>query len=71
MVYSLWYSVSMNGKIIDFKPRKIEELTKILFSLRKQEQDMKNPLLKEWFAIRNKIRALERKIKEMKNETID
>lgn len=40
---------------------------KLLFDLRKQELEMKNPLLKDWFEICNKIRSLERKIKELKN----
>lgn len=61
----------MNGKVIYFKLKKLEKLNKVLFLLRKQEQGMQNPLLKEWFLIRNEIRALERKIKEMQNETIN
>lgn len=41
-----------------------------LLDLKKKEQAMQNPLLQDWFKIRNEIRALERKIKEIKNGKI-
>ena len=39
--------------------------------LKKEESEMQNPPLKDWLEIRNKIRTLERKIKELKHEKID
>lgn len=43
---------------------------KLLRELKKEEQCMKNPLLRDWFKIRNEIRYLERKIREMKNNGV-
>lgn len=39
---------------------------KELVELKKKELEMQNPLLKDWIEIRNKIRMLERKIKEIR-----
>jgi hypothetical protein len=58
----------MDGKVIFITIKRYEDR---LVSLRQQEKDMKNPLLREWFSIRNQIRKLERQIREMKNGKID
>ena len=56
----------MTGKVLNLS---LEQYNKMLKSLRKKEQDLgPNPLLKEWFQIRNQIRRIERKMKEIRNE---
>jgi hypothetical protein len=66
----------MDKKVIQINSRRpglntLLQLETMLISLRQRERDMQNPLLKDWFAIRNQIRALERKIREMKNGKIN
>jgi hypothetical protein len=66
----------MDKKVIYISGRRFGKSTIFKYEtelrlLIKQEQEMKNPLLKEWFELRNKIRALDRKIKDMKNGKID
>lgn len=50
---------------IELGPNKLENFKVLLSNLKKKEQGMVNPLLKDWFAIRNNIRAVERKIREL------
>ena len=58
---------TMSAQILDINEKNIEKLNKLLVSLKKQEAEMRNPLLGEWFAIRNRMRAIEKRIKELKN----
>lgn len=63
----------MKNNITHIKDKKdllIKRLTITLKDLREEEVGMSNPLLKDWFLIRNKIRNLERKIKDLKNTTL-
>ncbi len=56
----------MAAKILPFK---VSNPCKLLKSLREQEQNLgSNPLLEDWFEIRNKIRHVERQIKENRND---
>lgn len=50
---------------IELGPNKLEKLKNLLLKLKRKEQAMVNPILKDWFAIRNNIRAVERKIREL------
>lgn len=45
-----------------------EHYRKVLKRLRKEEEELgPNPLTKDWFRIRNKIRHIEKKLKEIEN----
>ena len=60
----------MKTNILEFKtkdPFDLNSLTKLLKSLEDKERFMVNPLLKDWFAIRNDIRKLKNTIGAMKN----
>lgn len=63
------------GKIYLFSRRTglntLNDYEKELSLLKDKEASMKNPLLKEWFEIRNKIRYLERKVRDFKNGKIN
>lgn len=54
------------GEIVRFEG---EYYAKLLQNLRKTEQEMGlTPILKDWLTIRNKIRTVERMIKEIKTQ---
>ena len=66
----------MSGKVIYMMARQAGKNTLATYEiqlaiLKTKEQEMVNPPLKDWFIIRNEIRAMERKIKEFKNGKID
>jgi hypothetical protein len=44
------------------KPLTRDDMAKLLRILREREQSTPNPLLKDWFVIRNQIRQLEKEI---------
>lgn len=54
------------GKVLTMRKK---DYAKILESLRKKEKEMGSfPILKDWFAIKNKIRRIERLMKEARND---
>jgi len=63
----------MDGKILNFiqkdADKELDRLGKVLKILKNRESKMQNPLLSDWIDVRNRIRALEYKIKEI-NERI-
>jgi uncharacterized protein YerC len=56
----------MNTNILEFKPKtdafSLNDLANQLKSLKEKERLMVNPLLKDWLAIKNEIRSLEKRI---------
>jgi len=60
----------MSSNVLEFRQKtdstSLASLYKLLKSLKEKEQGMKNPLLKDWFAIKNQIRAIERAIGGLK-----
>jgi len=55
----------MNNVLI-FKPS-LNNLKKLLKSLEKDELEMGNPLLCDWFRLRNEIRKTKKAIQELEN----
>lgn len=54
---------------IDLRSDKVECYQNLLLRLKNQEKAMDNPLLSDWCAIRNKIRTIERKLREISYES--
>jgi hypothetical protein len=62
-------SLELTMAQIDLRPDRAECYQRLLNRLKNQEKLMNNPLLSDWCAIRNKIRAIERKLREISYES--